>query len=327
MKFCQKLLITLCLFSGVGAATAQDAASRFPFGPIRLVVPFPAGGGTDATARRIANKLKDVWAQPIVVENRAGAGGNLGTQFVFDSAPDGHTLLVTAPAPLTTNRFFYKQMRFIPDNFEPISIVNYVPFVLVVRPNDSRFRTAAEFVAFAKANPGKLSYSTPGMGSIHHLTAEWFERLHGTKVLHVPYKGIAPALNDLAAGHVDFMFSDMSTALRLALGGKLSILASLTTEKVQMLGDVPIASEAGLKELLSDTFTSVVAPPGTPRPILEKLSAAINEAINSPEDKELAAKTGVLTLGTSPERAREVISQDTRRWERVIEAAQIKIAE
>ena len=260
MRILLALLATLATAPG---AWAQDAAVNYPNRPIHIVVCVPAGGGVDTVTRIVANGLQEKLGQPVVVENRSGAAGNIGAEAVFTSEPDGYTLLAAQPSPLTVNPLLYKKMSFDPTQFEPVAIMTTVANVLLVRP-DFPAKTAQEFIAYAKANPGKINYASQGIGTTSHLTAALFEKVTGTKLVHVPYKGTAPALNDLIAGHVDMIFMELASAIKLHQAGKARILAVATAARVPTLPDVPTLDEAGVKGFESGTWNAIAAPPKTP---------------------------------------------------------------
>ena len=240
------LAIICAVAISVSAASAQDAAANYPNRPIRIIVCVPAGGGVDTVTRIVANGLQQRLGQPVVVENRAGAAGNIGAEAVFTSEPDGYTLLAAQPSPLTINPLLYKDIPFDPTKFEPVAIMTTVANVLLVRP-DFPAKTAQEFIAFAKANPGKINYASQGIGTTSHLTAALFEKVTGTKLVHVPYKGTAPALTDIIASHVDFIFMELASAIKLHQGGKARILAVATAKRIPNLPDIPTLDEAGVK--------------------------------------------------------------------------------
>src|SRR5947209_3310238 len=220
------LIAALAVLGLAPAATAQGQrdAANYPDRPIRLVVSVPAGGGVDTVMRVVAQKLQERLGQPVVIENRAGAAGNIGAEYVSNAAPDGYTLLATSPAPLVANAALYKKLRFDPESLEPVAVMALSPNVLVVSP-EAPVKTAQELIAYAKANPGKLRYGSQGNGTTSHLTTELFQRLTQTQLLHVPYRGTAPALNDLVGGHIDLMFVDVTAVLPLQQGGKAHVLA------------------------------------------------------------------------------------------------------
>ncbi|CAN0092674.1 unnamed protein product, partial [Phaeothamnion confervicola] len=251
-------------------AQAQDAAS-YPNKPIKVMVTVPAGGGVDTVTRIVTEKMRQKLGQPLIIENRGGAGGNLAAEYVFNAPPDGYQLMASQPSPITTNAVLYKQIAIDPSKFEFVGIMSIIPNVLLVK-NDFPAKTAQEFVAYAKANPGKLNYASQGPGTTSHLTAELFEDMAGTKLVHVPYKGTAPALNDLVAGHVDFIFMQLEAAIKLHEGKKARILAVTTSKRHPDLPDIPTMEEAGVK-LISDTWNALSAPPKTPAPLVATLTA------------------------------------------------------
>ena len=227
------VLVSAAMLYASGAL-AQDAAANYPNRPIRIIVCVPAGGGVDTVTRIVANGLQKRLGQPVVVENRAGAAGNIGADVVFHSDPDGYTLLAAQSSPLTINPLLYKKMNFDPTQFEPVAIMTVIPNVLLVRP-DFPAKTAQEFIAYAKANPGKINYASQGIGTTSHLTAALFERVTGSKLVHVPYKGTAPALNDLIASHVDMIFMELASAIKLHEAGRAHILAVATAARIANL--------------------------------------------------------------------------------------------
>ena len=245
-------------------AVAQDAAANYPNRPIRIIVCVPAGGGVDTVTRIVANGLQQRLGQPVVVENRAGAGGNIGAEAVFGADPDGYTLLAAQPSPLTVNPLLYSKMAFDPAKFEPVAIMTTVPNVLLVRP-DFPAKTAQEFIAYTKANPGKINYASQGIGTTSHLTAALFEKVTGTRLVHVPYKGTAPALNDLIASHVDMIFMELASAIKLHEGGRARILAVATAKRIPNLPDIPTLDEAGVKGFESATWNAITGAAEAPR--------------------------------------------------------------
>ena len=305
-------------------SSAQDAAADFPKGPIKLIVSASAGGGNDMIARIVAERLASKWGQSVVVENRPGAGNNIAAEYVYRSPSDGYTLLVSPPAPLVVNAALFKELRFDPKKLEPVTITSYIPNVLVVGPN-SKFNTAREFFDYFKKNPEKLSFASQGNGTTGHLTGALMEQLLGAKQLHVPYAGAAPAVNDVVAGHVDFMVADIGTILPLAEGGKLKMLATLTKDPSPVAPSLPTIGSVGMPELLSDTWTAFTAPPGTPLAIREKYAAAVREIIFSPDIKARIEKLGIVPWGLDPQQSAKIIAQETKRWTDVVRAANVRI--
>jgi tripartite-type tricarboxylate transporter receptor subunit TctC len=303
-------------------ASAQDASS-YPNRPIHIIVCVPAGGGVDTVTRYIAEGMEKRLGQPVVVENRAGAGGNIGAEVVFKSDPDGYTLLASQPAPITVNPLLYKHMTFDPTKFEPVAIMTIIPNVLLVR-EDFPAKTAQEFMAYAKANPGKINYASQGIGTTSHLTAALLERLAGVKLQHVPYKGTAPALTDLISGHVDMMFSELASAKKFSDAGRARILAVATKHRLPQLPNVPTFEELGVKGFESITWNAISAPPKTPRDIVAKLNDAIEDVLASPEAKEHFAKLNAQAAHGSPAQATAFIEKETKTWGAVIQEAGIQ---
>jgi tripartite-type tricarboxylate transporter receptor subunit TctC len=315
------LLISAILFAS--NACAQDAAADYPNKPIRIIVCVPAGGGVDTVTRIIAEGLHQKLGQPVVVENRAGAGGNIGAEAVFTSEPDGYTLLAAQPAPLTVNPLLYQKMNFDPTKFEPVTIMTSIANVLLVRP-DFPAKTAKEFIAYVKANPGKVNYASQGIGTTSHLTAALFERVIGAKLVHVPYKGTAPALTDIIASHVDFIFMELASAIKLHQAGKAHILAVATRKRIPNLPDIPTLDEAGVKGFESGTWNAIVAPPKTPPAIVAKLSKAVNEVLESPQAQDHFNKINLHAAGGSPADAATFIKKETVTWGGVIKDAHVE---
>jgi len=320
-SLCASLYASLLL---AGASAQAQTSADYPRQPIKLVVSAAAGGGNDFIARIVSERLSAKWSQTVTVENRPGAGNNLAAEFVFRQAPDGYTLLVSPPAPLVVNAALFKELRFDPDKLEPVAISSYIPNILVVRAN-APWKSAQDFLAYAKANPGKLNYGSQGNGTTGHLTAALMEMLLGAKHAHVPYGGAAPALNDLAAGHIDFMFADLGTVLPLAQGGVVRMLASTTKEAPAAAKDLPTIAQAGMPELLSDTWTAFTAPPGTPLAIREKLAGAIREIMFEPAVKARLEAVGVEPWGYGPQRMADLVREERARWTGVVAKANVRL--
>jgi tripartite-type tricarboxylate transporter receptor subunit TctC len=321
----------LCLIVAVAAwsaawlappAAAQDIAASYPNRPVRVIVTVPAGGGVDTVTRIFGERLQKQLGQPFVIENQGGAGGNVAAATVFNAAPDGYTLMSSQPAPLTTNIALYKKLGFDPTAFEPVVIMTRYPNVLLVR-KDFPAKTAQEFIAYVKANPGKLNYGSQGIGTTSHLTTELFMSVTGTKMVHVPYKGTAPALTDLIAGNIDVIFMELSSAVKLHQAGSARILAVATDKRLEALPDIPTMIEAGVPGFVSDTWNAISAPPKTPAPIVAKLNRAANEVIQSPEMKKHFEDLNLLPAGGSPADMGKIVKDETQRWTEVIRKAGI----
>src|SRR5437868_11953442 len=294
------LATVAALVAASSARAQQNAAAEYPNRPVKIIVSVPAGGGVDTVTRIFAAGLQQRLGQPFVIENRGGGGGNIGAEAAYVAEPDGYTLLATQPAPITSNIALYKKLNFDPTALEPVAIMSKFPNVLLVR-QDFPAQTVQEFIAYAKANPGKVTYASQGPGTTSHLTAELFTKMTGTKMLHVPYRGTGPALNDLVAGHVDFIFMELASAFKLHEGGKARILAVATDKRLDMLKDVPTLIELGLPDFISDTWNAISAPPKTPTPIIAKLNRAINAVIEEPATKARFRQLNILPGGGKPE--------------------------
>ena len=307
-----------------GAASSQESAADFPSKPIHIVVAVPAGGGVDTIARVLAERMQSRLGQPVIVENRAGAGGNIGAAAVASSPADGYTLLASPPAPLTVNAVLYKKLAYDPAALRPVAIMALSPNVLAVR-KDLPVKNVAELVALAKAHPGKLSYASQGNGTTSHLTNELFARATGTKFVHVPYKGTAPALNDLAGGHVDMMFVDLGSVISLHEGGRVRIIAAASADRIPSLPEVPSVREAGVADFDSTTWFALSAPPGTPAAVTQKLNAAISDIQRMPDIEAHYRKLYVQTSPGTTAQMAAFVKEETRRWVDVIRAASITL--
>jgi tripartite-type tricarboxylate transporter receptor subunit TctC len=319
----RKPVLTFALLLSVAPLHAQqDGAADYPDRAVKIVVSVPAGGGVDTVTRIFAAALQQRFGQPFVIDNRGGAGGNIAAESVFVAEPDGHTLLASQPAPITSNVALYKKLNFDPAALEPVAVMSKFPNVLLVR-QDFPARTAQEFIAYAKANPGKVTFASQGPGTTSHLTAELFANVTGTKMLHVPYRGTGPALNDIVAGHVDFIFMELASAFKLHAGGKARILAAATAHRLESLPDIPTLIEIGLPDFTSDTWNALSAPPKTPAGIINRLNEAINAAIKEPGTQARLQALQILPVGGSPHDMAALKKRETERWSKVIRDAGI----
>jgi tripartite-type tricarboxylate transporter receptor subunit TctC len=303
-------------------ALGQEPAVDYPNRPVKIVVSVPAGGGVDTVTRIFAGKLEQRLRQPFVIENRGGAGGNIGAQAVYTAEPDGYTLLATQPAPITSNVALYKKLNFDPVALEPVAVMSKFPNVLLVR-QEFPAKTVQEFITYVKANPGKITFASQGPGTTSHLTAELFNSLTDTKMLHVPYRGTGPALNDLVAGHVDLIFMELSAAVKLNEANKARILAVATDRRLDILPGIPTLVEIGYPEFISDTWNALSAPPKTPAAIIAKLNRTINEIIDDAETKGRFRDLNIIAAGGTPEDMARLKRQETERWTKVIRDAGI----
>jgi tripartite-type tricarboxylate transporter receptor subunit TctC len=305
------------------ARAQQDPAADYPNRPVKIIVSVPAGGGVDTVTRIFAARLQQRLGQPFVIENRGGGGGNIGAEAAYTSEPDGYTLLATQPAPITSNIALYKKLNFDPVALEPVAVMSKFPNVLLVR-QDFPAKTVEEFLAYVKANPGKVTYASQGPGTTSHLTSELFAKVTGTKMLHVPYRGTGPALNDLVAGHVDFIFMELASAHKLHAGGKARILAVATDKRLDIMPEIPTLIEVGLSDFVSDTWNAISAPPKTPASIIAKLNRAINDVLEEPETKTRFRELNLMAAGGSPQDMAKLKKEETERWSKVIRDAGIQ---
>ncbi len=299
------------------AAVAQTGAANYPTQPIKLMVPWPAGGGVDTTARMLGEPLSHLLGQPIVIDNRGGAGGNIGTELAARAKPDGYNLLMGSISPNAVNVHLYSRLGFDPiKDFAPIVYVSAVPNILVV-PVSSPARTVKELIALAQANPGKLNYGSGGVGSSQHLAAVQFMSAAKVDIVHVPYKGTSPAEADLVAGHISLML-DTTTCLPFIAGGKLRALAVASKKRNPALPDVPTFDEAGLPGVYASSWYGLMAPAGTPRPIIDKLNAEANLVLKSPDMQRRMTEFGAEIGGGSPEDFANFISSEIKRYESIV---------
>jgi tripartite-type tricarboxylate transporter receptor subunit TctC len=313
----RQLIVGLCL------AVCSTAASAYPDRPIRIVLGFPAGGGADVVLRTVTPGLAEELGQPVIVDNRPGAGGNLGMDIVAKAAPDGYTLLMAAPG-LATNASLYENLPFDPaKDFAAVGMVSSVPNVLVVNPS-LPFKTVAQLIAYAKSHPGELNYASSGIGTSLHLAGALFERDAGIQLTHVPYRGGPAAINDLIGGQVQMMFTVVPLAGPQIKAGKLVALAVTGEARSPTLPDVPTMIEAGLKGYTATTWNGLVAPAGTPAPIIKQINAALQKVLDRPDVRKAFAGMGQDVVKDTPEQFDAMLKDETHKWERVIKDADIK---
>jgi tripartite-type tricarboxylate transporter receptor subunit TctC len=289
---------------------------------VRIIVPIPPGATADSLPRIIADKLSAKWGQPVVFENRPGAAQNIGAEVVARAEPDGYTLLATPPSPLTVNQSLYPKLGYDPASFVPVTVMAQLPNVLMVNPKIP-VTNVQELIAYAKQHPGKLSYGSAGTGSTPHLSMELLKSLSGVEWVHVPYKGLAPALTDLIAGHVDMMIDNLGNALGPVISGRLKGLAVGSAKRIPQLPEVPAMAEF-FPDFVSVTWFAIIAPPGTPIQLADKLSADIREIINLPEVSKKFADLSSTAVGSTPAETAAFIKEERERWQQVIRAAGIK---
>ncbi|MBB5694545.1 Bug family tripartite tricarboxylate transporter substrate binding protein [Muricoccus pecuniae] len=315
------------LLGGAAALVAAPALAQgwTPTRPIRFVVPFAAGGATDVVARVLAERMGERLGQPVVVENRAGSGGNLGMENVVRSPADGSTIVMGTTGTLTINQHLYGSMGFDPvKDLAPVGMAFATDHVLIVGEKVPA-RTAGEFLAWLRANPGKASFGSAGSGSSTHMVAELFRAAAKVEVQHIPYRGSAPALNDTVAGNVQFMLDQLPSAIGMIQGGKVRALATTGPRRTSQLPDVPTMREIGLPDAEASSWGAVMAPAGTPAPVIAALSAVLREALADPKIQERLLAAGADAVSSTPEELQAKIAQEVGTWGRVVREAKITV--
>lgn len=292
--------------------------------PLKIVVPFPAGGTADVLPRLVAEKIRSQYPGGVIVENKSGAGGNIGADAVYRAEPDGLTVLASPPGPVVVNHNLYRKLSFDPRRWVPVTVLATVPNVLAVS-SKLPVQNVKEFVAYLKANPGKVTVASQGNGSTSHLTASMFMQLTGTEMTHVPYKGTAPALVDLVGGNVDVFFDNVSSSAQFHQAGKLRILAVADDSRSPVIPQVPTFAEAGLPGMNAVTFFSVVAPPGTPAPAVAKLQKAISQALSQPDLQQKFAEQGAQPAGWPSDKSAKFIQREEQKWAQVVRSAKVSL--
>src|SRR6185369_9312742 len=318
------LAVLTLLLALLAHGTTPARAGDYPDRPVKIVVPFPSGGTADAIPRIVADWLSRKWSQPVVIENRTGAAGNIGAEQVYHSTPDGYTLLSSAPPPLVINHNLYPKLGFDPTKFEPVIVMAQVPNALMVNPTNIKASSLAELIEFLKGNSDRTICATQGNGTTSHLTSELFQLMAKVKLRHIPYRGSAPALQGLVAGDVDVMFDNLGVSLALVQAGKLKLLAVASPNRLPSLPDVPTIAEA-LPGFEAVAWYGIVAPPGTPRNIVDTINADVNEALRQPELQDHLKKLSAEVFGGSVEKTSRYLGEEVERWKAVIKAANIEI--
>ncbi|CAP41170.1 Bug family tripartite tricarboxylate transporter substrate binding protein [Bordetella petrii] len=310
--------------AAVLASAPATAASTFPERPVTLVVPFPPGGPTDAMARRLADGLKDQLGQTVVVENRSGAGGNIGAEYVANAKPDGYTILFGTSGPLAINVSLYKNQQYDPQkSFAPVIRIGHLPNILTVHPSVP-VHNVQELIAYAKKNPDKLSYASSGNGASSHLAGILFNKMAGTQILHVPYKGTGPALNDLLGGQVSMSFTDILTALPHVQAGNLRAIGLASAERSDALPDLPTIAEQGLPGYDVSVFFGIVAPRGTPADVVARLNQAFVDTLAQPAVKQALHAQGIVEADDkTPQGLASFIDAQVPKWRGIIREAHV----
>ena len=324
----RKALFAVMMFcsAAVGAqAPSTGSGQAYPAKAVRMIVGFPAGGTSDIMARLTGQKLSEAWGQTFIIDNRPGAGGNIGTELVAKSAPDGYTLLVSPGSTLTSNPAVYSKVPFdTVRDFAPVTIIAGVPNALVVHPSVP-VNNVKELIALAKSRPGQLAYASTGAGQSTHLSAELLKLSAGINMIHVPYKGSAPALTDIVAGQVSVMFDNLPSCLPFIKSGRLKPLAVSSATRSRALPDLPTVAESGVPGFDVTVWFAVLAPAATPRDIVNRLNGEIIKAIKTPDMRERLAQQGAEPVGNTSDEFAAVIKRDLAKWAKVVKDAGIKL--
>jgi tripartite-type tricarboxylate transporter receptor subunit TctC len=303
--------------AAISPVQAQDYPSRL----VHLVVPQAAGGGTDTFARAIGQKLSERWGQPVVIENKAGAGGVVGTDFVAKAPADGYTLLVTYEGSQAINQSLYQTLPFDSlKDFYPIATIAVTPFILIVGPR-AEAKTLKEFIAFARANPDRLSYGSAGNGSVNHLLGEMLKTEADIRLVHVPYKGASAAIADVMGGHIDAAFASVPSVISSVQSNVVRALAVSSAKRIAIAPDIPAIAEAGFEKFDVNPWWGILAPAGLSPALAQKMSADIAEILKTPEMGEVLAKQGATPLISSPDAFRDLLAQDIEKWRKVVKAS------
>lgn len=317
----KKLLIAAALAAaGASAASAQT----YPTKPVRLVVGFAPGGSTDVTARIVAQKLSEAWKQQVIVDNRSGAGGNIGAEAVAKAPPDGYTLLIATTGVMAINHRLYRNLPFdAVRDFAPVTQIGALPLILIVHPSLPA-RSVKELIAIAKARPGQLSYASSGVGSATHMTTELFRMMAGVDIVHIPYKGSGQAMADLIGGQVGLAFDQITSSLPQVESGKLRALAVTSAKRFPSVPKLPSVAEAGIPGYESVSWNGISAPAGTPREIIGRIQSEVARTVQLPDIKERFFKDGIEPVASTPEQFAAHIRSERTKWEKVVDAAGIK---
>jgi tripartite-type tricarboxylate transporter receptor subunit TctC len=324
MSFGVRALGILAILAASAAPARGQVPSGFPARPVRFVVPFPGGGINDVLARIAADKLTARWGQPIVVENKTGAGGNIGADFAAQAEGDGHTLFITPPGPLAINQSLYRQLSYRPDDFVPVTVLAAVTNLIIVRP-DIGVNTVAELIALARQNPDKITYGSQGNGSTPHLTGSMFMTLTGVRMVHVPYRGENLVINDMLGGHVDVFFGNIAPVLPHFRDGKLKVLAVADVKRAASIPDVPTAAEAGLPSFVSTSWFAVAGPPKMPPALAQRIAGDFAEVLKLADVQTKFRLLGAEPVGMTPAETAAFVASETARWREVIAKNDIRI--
>ena len=320
----RKLAVLTLLLAFAAHGHTPALAGDYPDRPVKIVVPFPAGGTADAIPRIVGDWLSRKWSQPVVIENRTGAAGNIGAEQVYHSAPDGYTLLSSAPPPLVINHNLYPKLGYDPTKFEPVIVMAHVPNALIVNPNNIKASSVPELIEFLQGNSDRTICATQGNGTTSHLTSELFQLMAKVKLRHIPYRGSAPALQGLVARDVDLNLDKIGVSLALVQAGKLKLLAVASPDRLPALPDVPTMAET-LPGFEAAAWYGIVAPPKTPKSIIDKINADVNEALRQPEVHEQLKKLSAGIFGGPVDKTSKYMREEVDRWAAVIKSANIEL--
>ncbi len=311
------------IFTALAAVTGR-AQDSYPTHVVKIVLPVLPGSTTDIVARLVASQLSETWGKPVIVENMAGAAMNIGSEYVAHADPDGYTLMICPPSPLAINQLLYHNINYDPTKFVPVAMLVKIANVLAVRP-DFPAKSIQELVAYGKANPGKLTFASQGVGSTAHLSGSELEVLGGIKMVHVPYHGAQPALTDLMSGNVDMFFDTLTTSVPLYRAGKLRLLGVASEERSKDVPEIPTIAESGIPGFRSITWFGMAAPPGTPAPLVEKINRNTAAILKKPDVVEKFQSLRLDVMGGTTADAAKFIADETRLWGRVIKEANITV--
>jgi len=324
MSLIKPILLTATAIASLLSPIFSLAQAPYPTKPINFIVPYGAGGGADSRSRQIAQKMSVLLNQPIIVDNKPGAGGNIGTEFIARAAPDGYTIGMGNFAPMAVNKTLFGNLRYDPEtDLSPIILIEKGPLVLVVNPN-SPYKTVKDIIDAAKAKPGELTFSSGGIGGSHQLSAELFKQSAGIDMIHVPYKSGSAGLTDLMAGNVSMMFDQMYSAMPSIKADKLRPIAITSKKRSPLLPNVPSFAEVGYPKVEVLNWQGLIAPKGTPKAIIDKLNAAANEALKDPQLRELMLSQGNEIGGGTPADFAALIKSEAAKWGTVVKTANIK---
>ncbi len=320
-----KTILSLALLTASALSIPAQAATAFPTKPIRIIVAYTPAGTTDILARAIGQKMSETWGQPVIIDNRAGAAGNIGTEVAARATPDGHTLLMGTAGTHGINVSLYRKLSWHPVNdFAPVSLSAMVPNIMVVN-NALPVKNVREFVAHVKANPGKLSYGSPGNGSTAHLSMELFKSMTGSTIVHIPYKGSAGVLTDVMGGQIAVTIDNMPPYIPQVKAGKIRALAVSTNKRSSAMPDLPTIAEAGVPGYEAGAWFGLLAPAGTPKAVVALLSAESARIIKLPDVSKRVSELGAEPVGSTPEQFAELIKTEIAKWAKVIKDANVEL--